>query len=106
MAPSRTQNAWPPFLPQPGIRGESRVHSTQSLGPATPVGPSFLANDYGSPSTKVAQHIAYSREAAGLRSGEAKREHHSTAGVLLGRNTSVMRPHSLGHDCKTKSGAD
>ena len=79
-------------------------HSTQSLGPAMPVGPSFLAR-LRETGRGIAQRIAYSREAAGLRSGEAKREHHSTAGVLLGRNTSVMRPHSLGHDCKTKSGA-
>jgi hypothetical protein len=90
----------------PSQASAARVEFTRLSHLALPlVGPSFLANDYGRPSTGIAQRIAYSREAAGLRSGEAKREHYPTAGILLGRNTSMMRPHSLGHDCKTKSGA-
>ena len=79
------------------------LHSAQSLGPAIPVGPSFLAMTQSEARRSARLRLGHRDDALG--SGEAKREHHSSAGILFRRNAPVMRPHDLGHDCKTKSGA-
>jgi hypothetical protein len=102
LQPSRNPNcvaAAPPQARHPSARVES--HSTRSLGPAIPAGLFLRLDDGGMRNAENARRSVTTE----LHRIEPKREHYPTAGVLLGRNTSMMRPHSLSHDCKTKPGA-
>lgn len=84
------------------LRREPSYARLSYLGPAIPVGPSFIER-WQSEARRRRGFPRASDDALGFC--EAKREHHSTARILFRGDAAVMRPHDLGYDCKTKSGA-